>query len=86
MSRVNVVLPDDLLEQIDAVAKEEGVNRSRFLRNAVLVYFEQKELERKKAQRRQDIQRAMSIQDQLRRESHPWDAISELRHQRERDQ
>ena len=39
MARVNVMLPDDLLGQIDHVAEQEGVNRSKLLRLAVMAYL-----------------------------------------------
>ena len=83
MPRVNVMLPEDLLEQIDQVAREEGMNRSKLLRTAVLAYFEQRRASSERLRRQNDIQRAMEIQDQLRRIIPPWDVIRALREQRE---
>ena len=36
MARVNIMLPDDLLERIDQVAQQEGVSRSKLLRLAFM--------------------------------------------------
>ena len=43
MARVNIMLPDDLLERIDQVAQQEGVSRSKLLRLAFMAYCQQKE-------------------------------------------
>ena len=83
MPRVNIMLPDDLLTRIDQVAREEDMNRSKLLRTAVLAYFELRAARDARQRRQADIQRAMSIQDQLRR-SHPsWNALKALKEQRE---
>ena len=42
MARVNIMLPDDLLEHIDQVAQQEGVSRSKLLRLAFMAYCQQK--------------------------------------------
>ncbi len=83
MPRVNVMLPEDLLTQIEQVAREEGVNRSKLLRKAVLAYFEQRQADSQRRRRQTDIQRAMEIQDSLRQAVPPWDVVKALREQRE---
>jgi len=83
MPRVNVMLPEDLLARIDQVAREEGMNRSKLLRTAVLAYFAQREQRRQQQRRQADIQRAMDIQDRLRRAVPSWDPLRALREQRE---
>jgi len=77
------MLPDDLLEQIDQVAKEEGMNRSKLLRTAVLAYFQLRESQSESQLRQADIQRAMAIQDQLRQNVPSWDSLKALKEQRE---
>ncbi len=77
------MLPDDLLKQIDQVAREEGVNRSKLLRTAVLAYFSEREDHKQKEKRRDDIRRAKEIQDQLRRETAPWDSLAALQRERQ---
>lgn len=84
MARVNVMLPDDLLVQIDQVAEEEGVSRSKLLRHAMLAYFSLRDNRREKEQRQKDIRKAMEIQDQLRKETGSWDAIKTLQGERQK--
>ncbi len=84
MARVNVMLPDDLLVQIDQVAEEEGVSRSKLLRRAMLNYFSLRDNRREKEQRQEDIRKAMEIQDQLRKEIGSWDAIKTLQGERQK--
>ncbi|MGB0606603.1 MAG: CopG family ribbon-helix-helix protein [Candidatus Latescibacterota bacterium] len=83
MARVNVMLPDDLLGQIDHVAEQEGVNRSKLLRLAVMAYFDQREDYQEREKRRTEIRHAMEIQDALRREIEPWDPLKALRAERQ---
>ena len=83
MARVNVMLPDDLLGQIDHVAEQEGVNRSKLLRLAVMAYFDQLEDSQEREKRRTEIRHAMEIQDALRREIEPWDPLKALRAERQ---
>ena len=79
MARVNVMLPDDLLGQIDHVAEQEGVNRSKLLRLAVMAYFDQREKIPKSAKSgAPEIRHAMEIQDALRKEIEPWDPLKSV--------
>jgi metal-responsive CopG/Arc/MetJ family transcriptional regulator len=77
------MLPDDLLGQIDHVAEQEGVNRSKLLRLAVMAYFNQRENSQERERRRTEIRHAMEIQDALRREIEPWDPLKTLRAERQ---
>ena len=77
------MLPDELLGQIDHVAEQEGVNRSKLLRLAVTAYFNQRENSQEREKRRIDIKHAMEIQDALRKEVGPWDPVKALRSERQ---
>ena len=83
MARVNVMLPDELLSQIDHVAEQEGVNRSKLLRLAVMAYFDQREDSKEREKRRIEIKQAMEIQDTLRKEVGVWDPLKALRTERQ---
>tara|TARA_Y100000588_G_C14159618_1_gene884223 strand:+ start:452 stop:709 length:258 start_codon:yes stop_codon:yes gene_type:complete len=83
MPRVNIMLPEDILLQIDQMAREEGMNRSQLIRTAALVYYEQHTAKKAQNQRQADIQRAMDIQDHLRHKTPSWSSTQELRTQRE---
>ncbi|MBM3279391.1 MAG: ribbon-helix-helix protein, CopG family [Candidatus Handelsmanbacteria bacterium] len=82
MPRVNIMLPDEILEQMDQVAQREGLNRSQLIRQAFLVYLERRGEDDQRQQRQADIQKAMELQDRLRQRPPPWDALRTLREQR----
>jgi metal-responsive CopG/Arc/MetJ family transcriptional regulator len=84
MPRVNIMLPDEILEQMDQVAEEEGLNRSELIRQAFGVYLERRAENDQRQQRQADIQKAMELQDKLRQKLPPWDALKILREQRQR--
>ena len=66
MPRVNIMLSEKILKKMDAVAQEEGMNRSQLIRTAFLVFTEVQAKNIEKIQRQEDIQQAMDLQDQLR--------------------
>jgi len=78
------MLPEDLLEQMDRVAREEGMNRSQLIRQAFLAFLEQRAQSDERRRRQADIQRAMELQDRLRQNLPAWDALKTLREQRKR--
>ncbi len=84
MPRVNIVLPDEILGQMDQVAEEEGLNRSELIRQAFGVYLERRAETDQRQQRQADIQKAMKLQDSLRQNLPPWDALKILREERQR--
>lgn len=84
MPRVNIVLPDEILGQMDQVAEEEGLNRSELIRQAFGVYLERRAETDQRQQRQADIQKAMKLQDRLRQNLPPWDALKILREERQR--
>lgn len=84
MPRVNIVLPDEVLADMDQVAREEGLNRSQLIRVAFQVFTEKRAENNERRIRQADIQRAMEIQDALRRSATSWDPLQVLRDQRKR--
>ncbi|MBI2505184.1 MAG: ribbon-helix-helix protein, CopG family [Candidatus Latescibacteria bacterium] len=84
MPRVNIMLPEEILEQMDQVAEEEGLNRSQLIRQSFLVYLERREENDQRQQRQADIQKAMELQDRLRQNLPPWDALKILREERKK--
>ena len=84
MPRVNIMLPDEVLDQMDQVAAEEGLNRSELIRQAFAVYLERRAENDQQQQRQADIQKAMELQDRLRQNLPPWDAQRLLREQRKK--
>ena len=84
MPRVNIMLPEEVLEQMDQVADEEGLNRSQLIRQAFAAYLERRAENDQHQQRQADIQKAMELQDRLRQNLPPWDALKLLREQRKK--
>ena len=72
--KVMVSLPEDLLAEVDRVAKEEDRNRSELLREAVRLYLEVRR-----------VRKAVAIQDALARQDtlEDWDSTAEIRRWRE---
>lgn len=79
MVRINAILPEDIIETLDSIAKDEKKSRSMLLREAAekLIEDHQKKLEeiRRKAQ----IKRSIEIQDKLRKKAGKWNGVSEVR-------
>ena len=82
--RVNTVLYRELIDKIDAAAREQGLSRSGFIREASERYLT--ELERKKAEemKRKKRDRAVKLQDELRAKGGDWNGAGEVRRGRDR--
>ena len=83
MARVNIMLPDDLLERINQVAQQEGVSRSKLLRLAFVAYCQQREATYEYQRKQAAIEHGMTLQDSLRKKSLPWDSLKILRAERQ---
>ncbi len=79
MIRINTMFPDDIVQTLDVIAKEERTTRSKLLRKAIHSYIEnyQRIVEQKKREDR--IRKAIALQDTLRDKSGEWDGASEIR-------
>lgn len=60
MAKVNVSLPDELLEAVDALAEESGRSRSGLVQEATARYIAWMAEERASEQRRSGIEAAMA--------------------------
>ncbi len=83
MVRVNISIEEEKLKEIDAIRKEKGLSRSRFLKEAAGLYIENYRRELAKEKRKEKIKEAIKIQDKLRNNSKGWNGISEIRKWRE---
>jgi len=83
MGRVNVFLSNQLLDEIDQEAKEEGTNRSVLIQMVLEQYIEAKRREREeKDQNRKKMQKASRKMDALAKklgESDPQTTIRKFR-------
>ena len=79
MARVNVFLKDDLLEEINEEAKEEGTNRSALIQTALQKYIEAKRQRREEEERRKKMQAASRKMDVLAKKLGKWDPQATIR-------
>jgi len=84
MVRINTVFQEDIVEEIDRIAKEEGKSRSRLLREAAQQLIRDYQHQRAEKIRREKMGHAIETQDRLRKKSGRWDSVSELRNWREK--
>ena len=83
MMRINVMLSEDIIEQLDKISKSEKKNRSELLREAALRLIEDYRQMIAEEERRERIKKAISLQDKLRTKSGKWNGMKEVRKWRE---
>jgi len=79
MSRINVFLNDELLDQINEEAKEEGTNRSALIQAALEKYIEAKRQQRAEEEKLKKMQEASRKMDALAKKLGKWDPQSTIR-------
>ena len=79
MGRVNVFLKDELLEEINEEAKEEGTNRSALIQTALEKYLEGKRRERAEEEKRKKMMEASRRMDALATKLGKWDPQAAIR-------
>ncbi|MBL7075419.1 ribbon-helix-helix protein, CopG family [candidate division KSB1 bacterium] len=77
MIRINATFDEDFLKRVDQEAQREKTSRSGFIRKAIEEYLRMK-------QREDQIRRAMSIQDSIRKKSGLRNAFQQIRANRNR--
>ena len=73
MGRVNVFLKDELLDEINEEAKEEGTNPSALIQIALEKYVEGKRREREEKEKQKKMQDASPKTDALAKKLGKWD-------------
>jgi metal-responsive CopG/Arc/MetJ family transcriptional regulator len=79
MARVNVFLKDELLDEINEEAKDEGTNRSALIQTALEKYIEAKRHEREKEEKQKRMQEASKKMDALAKKLGKWDPQATIR-------
>ena len=79
MARVNVFLKDELLDEINEEAKDEGTNRSSLIQTALEKYLEAKRKKREEEEKRKKMQDACERMDKLAKRLGRWDAQGIIR-------
>jgi metal-responsive CopG/Arc/MetJ family transcriptional regulator len=78
MSKINLNINDDLLNSLDAASDKSGINRSEFIREAVVNFISQKQEEEKKMLKKKKIEDAMQFFDKMSRKNKDWDGVEEI--------
>lgn len=84
MVRINVVFSEDILEQIDGIAKKERKSRSLLLREAAEKVIEERRREIEELRRRALRKTAFETVDRLKKKSGSWDGVAEVRKWRDK--
>lgn len=86
MARINITIPDGLLEDVDRTAESLGTSRSAFLQEAGACYIAEITESREREQRVRDIDAAIMRARTVGAKMNPgFDAMTQIRKDRERD-
>jgi metal-responsive CopG/Arc/MetJ family transcriptional regulator len=77
------MFPDDMVQLLDNIAREEKTSRSKLLREAIQYYIEEYQHTMEDKKKRERIRMAIKTQDRLREKSGKWDGVTEIRKWRE---
>lgn len=83
MVRINAILSEDVIRELDSIAKKEHKSRSMLLREAAERLIEDHQILLEEKRRKEQAKRAIDIQDRLRKKSGKWNGVSEIRKWRE---
>jgi len=83
MVRINAVLSEEIVEELDTLAREEHKSRSELLREAAENLIAEHRRRQEEERRRASLERAVAAQDRLRMKSGAWDGVAEVRKWRE---
>jgi metal-responsive CopG/Arc/MetJ family transcriptional regulator len=78
--KINVSMPEDILEKLDEAASEVNSSRSALLTRAVKLYLEEKEKEKKREIRLKAADKIIGIAEKI----GPWDGTTEILKWRDR--
>lgn len=83
MARANIIIPDDLLEQIDTAATQDNLSRSGLLQEAARAYLAHRREQREAVERTAKMQKAAAEMDRLAEKFGKWDGVKMLRRLRD---
>ena len=79
MARVNVIIPDRLLEALDQSAEEEKMSRSGLIQEAIRRYLQDRQFQQEALARRKKMEQAASRMDHLAEKFGKWNGVSIIR-------
>ena len=84
MAKINISIPQEILDEIDALRKEENMTRSELIRKAFQTYVEVLAAKKRERKKRNGIERAVELQDEIRQIIGDMDLVKDLRDWRDR--
>ncbi|MFW6131052.1 MAG: ribbon-helix-helix domain-containing protein [Candidatus Aminicenantaceae bacterium] len=79
LTKINISIPQEILDEIDRVSKEENKTRSELLRMAFKIYLDVLKEERREKKKQKSIEKAIQIHEEIHDEIGNIDLIQELR-------
>lgn len=83
MPKININISESFLKKLDEGSKEANMNRSEFIREAVVSFISQRQEEEKKQARKRKIEDAIQFFELMGRKNKEWDGIKEINRFRE---
>ncbi|MBM3706058.1 MAG: ribbon-helix-helix protein, CopG family [Actinobacteria bacterium] len=83
MTKININISESFLKKLDEGSKEANMNRSEFIREAVVSFISQRQEEEKKQARKRKIEDAIQFFELMGRKNKEWDGIKEINRFRE---
>jgi len=79
MARVNIMIQEEILKEVDQAAEEENLSRSGLLQKAALRYLEIRKMEKEANERKQRMEKAAVNMDKLADKFGKWDGVGTIR-------
>jgi len=79
MARVNIMIQEEILKEVDQAAEEENLSRSGLLQKAALRYLEIRKMEKAANERKQRMEKAAVNMDKLADKFGKWDGVGTIR-------
>ena len=79
MVRINALLSEDMIKELDKIAKDERKSRSSLLREAAVKLIEEYKHRVEERLRRERMGKAIDTQNRLRKKSGKWNGVAEVR-------
>jgi pentatricopeptide repeat protein len=83
MVKINININDNFLEKLDKISKKENMNRSEFIREAVVNFIEFKKEQENKQVREKKIEEAIQFFNKMSRKNKNWNGVKEINKWRE---
>ena len=79
MARVNIMIQEEILKEVDQAAEEENLSRSGLLQKAARRYLEARRMVKEANERKQRMENAAANMDRLADKFGKWDGVGTIR-------